>query len=112
MADLGGKVMKKIVAVDFDGTLVHNKYPFCENPNMPLVEWIKAHRQEYIFILHTCREGRQLKFALDYCKDELGIVFDYVNENVPENIKEYGDCRKIFADIYIDDAAKTTNDLI
>lgn len=104
--------MKKIVAVDFDGTIVRNKYPFCENPNIPLIEWIKKNRKKYIFILHTCREGKQLEYATDYLKNEFGLVFDYVNKNVPENIRTYGDCRKIFADIYIDDASKTSEEIL
>ena len=93
---------KKIVCVDFDNTLVLNKYPFCENPNLELIEFIKSHRDTYIWILNTCREGVQLKYAVDYLKDKFDLEFDYVNENVPWNIKKYGDCRKIYGDYYID----------
>jgi len=32
-----------------------------------------------------------------------GIFFDYYNENSDRKIQEYGDCRKIGADLYIDD---------
>lgn len=43
--------------------------------------------------------------AVAWCK-ERGIEFDAVNENLPELIELYGnDCRKINADIYIDDKA-------
>ena len=39
------------------------------------------------------------------CK-EVGLVFDYVNENIPSRTKRFGnDCRKIGADIYLDDKA-------
>lgn len=103
--------VKKIVAVDFDGTLVKNKYPYCENPNMELIEWIKTNRDKMILILHTCREGKQLEYAVDYLKDNFDISFDYVNENVGWKVREYGDCRKIYADIYIDDNARTTESL-
>ena len=37
---------------------------------------------------------------------EHGLKFDAVNENLPEMIEWHGnDCRKIFADVYIDDKA-------
>ena len=40
--------------------------------------------------------------AVAWC-NERGVVFDYINENVPENIDRYGgDTRKIYADIYVD----------
>lgn len=93
---------KEIVAVDFDGTIVHNKYPFIENPDMGLINFIKRNRSEYIWILWTCRTGKQLQYAVDWLKDQ-GIVFDLVNENVPWHIQEYGDCRKVYAHHYIDD---------
>ena len=35
---------------------------------------------------------------------EHGLEFDYINENVPENVEKWGnDSRKIFAHEYIDD---------
>ena len=47
----------------------------------------------------------QLEDAVAWCK-ERGLEFDAVNENLPELIELYGnDCRKINADIYIDDKA-------
>ena len=57
-----------------------------------------------ILILYTCRSGRDLKIATDFCKG-IGLKFDYINENVKENIEKYGDTRKIYADVYIDDHA-------
>lgn len=99
----GYKQGKPIVAVDFDGTLVKNRYPFCENPNMRLINFILDHKDEYIWILFTCRHNEQLAMAKKYLWDEFGLEFDYVNENVPWLIEEYGDSRKIFADYYIDD---------
>lgn len=96
---------KKIIAVDFDGTLVHNKYPYCENPNMQLINFIKEHRNEYVWILWTCRHDEQLNMAVRYMREEHQIVFDYINENASWLIEEYGDTRKVYADIYIDDKA-------
>ena len=54
-------------------------------------------------ILWTCRSGEQLEEALFFCMAR-GLVFDAVNENLPETIEQCGgDSRKIFADLYIDD---------
>lgn len=94
---------KKIIAVDFDGTLVHNKYPFCENPDEELIDWIGQHRDKYTFILWTCRHGKQLNLAIDYLSQNYNLEFDLVNENAPWLIEKYGDCRKVYADYYIDD---------
>lgn len=94
---------KKIIAVDFDGTLVFNKYPFIENPNVELLEFIKENRDNYVWILYTLRHDKQLDYAIKYLREEWGIEFDYVNENVPWLIEKYGDSRKICADYYIDD---------
>lgn len=93
----------KIIAVDFDGTLVHNNYPFIENPNNRLLDYIREHFNEYIWILWTCRSGEQLRLAVEWLKNEQNIVFDYVNENVPWLIEKYGDTRKVYADCYLDD---------
>ena len=102
---------KPIVAVDFDGTLVLNKYPFCENPNMKLINFIKDHRNEYVWILWTCRHTEQLDMALRYLWDEHGLTFDFVNSNVPWLIDEYGDTRKVYADYYLDDKNTTLEDI-
>lgn len=94
---------KKIIAVDFDGTLVFNKYPAIENPNIGLLLFIKEHRDDYVWILYTARHEEDLDNAIKYLKEKWDLVFDYVNENVPWLIAQYGDCRKIVADYYIDD---------
>lgn len=95
---------KKIVAVDFDGTLVFNDYPFISNPNIELIEFIKAHMDNYTWILWTCREGEQLKQAVEYLKDNFNLRFDFVNDNASWHIEKYrNNCRKVFADYYIDE---------
>ena len=93
----------KTIAIDFDGTLIFNKYPALENPNMDLINFILKHRKHYIWVLWTCRSGQMLQEAVDYMKS-FGIEFDYVNENRPDAIEEWNnDCRKVWADYYIDD---------
>lgn len=92
-----------IIAVDFDGTLVFNKYPYIENPNIELIDFIKENRLKYVWILWTCRKDEQLAMAVDYMRTEHGITFDYINRNTESKIAIYGDTRKVFADYYIDD---------
>ena len=94
---------KKIIAVDFDGTLVTDEYPNIGIINYDLVNWIKENRDKYTFILYTLRKGVYLQQAVSFLKDVCGIEFDYVNENDVELINKYGDSRKIAADYYIDD---------
>lgn len=99
------KIIKtpKIVAVDFDGTLCKDAYPDIGDPLPYSLYYIKELAKDgVILILHTCRSGELLQAAVDWCA-ERGIVFDYINENVPFNIERYGgDTRKIYADIYVD----------
>ena len=93
-----------IYAIDFDGVLVENEYPEIGPLNeraKQLVMSIKEHGDT--FILWTCRSGEELDAAVKVLEDA-GIQPDYVNENTPGMIKHFGnDCRKIFADVYIDD---------
>ena len=95
-----------IIAVDFDGTLCENKYPEIGEPNADLIkQLLKQQENGDKFILWTCRTGKLLDEALIWCR-ELGIVFDAINENLPERIEQYGgDCRKVSADEYWDDKA-------
>lgn len=96
-----------IVAVDFDGTLCENRYPYAGLPNRHLLNVLRQLKDsgEIELILWTCRTGEPLKFAVDWCREQ-GIEFDAVNENLPRIVEQFGgDNRKVFADIYIDDLA-------
>lgn len=97
---------RKIVAVDFDGTLCENRYPDIGPMNMDLIYDLKRRREDGdILILWTCRVDHYLTNAIGACK-YYGLEFDYVNENTKEIIDLFGsDCRKIYADEYIDDRA-------
>lgn len=54
-------------------------------------------------ILWTCRVDDMLQKAIEWCKEK-ELIFDAVNENLPEIIENFGsDTRKIFANEYIDD---------
>lgn len=98
--------MAKIIAVDFDGTLCERKYPDTGAPITPVIEYVKERKAAGdIIILWTCRVGEYLKNAVEWCKRQ-GLTFDYINENAPERVRQYGgDTRKISADEDIDDKA-------
>lgn len=96
-----------IYAIDFDGTLCESIYPGIGEPNTKLINYLKKKRAKgkVKLILWTCRCDERLDEAIAWCR-RLGLEFDYVNENVPEMIQKHGsDCRKIYADVYIDDKA-------
>ena len=98
---------KKIIAVDFDGTIaISYNYPGELKEIRVVTDYLrrKMAEGESTIILYTCRNGRDLQIALDFCK-QIGLKFDYVNENTKEKIAQYGDTRKIYADVYIDDHA-------
>ena len=96
----------KIIAVDFDGCLCANEWPWIGAANHDLISRLKFMRAAGDkLILWTCREGALLDVALEWCRAH-GLEFDAANENLPELIERYGgDCRKISADEYWDDKA-------
>lgn len=98
--------MRKAIAVDFDGTLCENKWPGIGEANRELIDQlIEEQKNGAAIILYTCRQHKLLKDAVKWCKGQ-GLIFDRINENLPERIRAYkGDCRKISADVYIDDRA-------
>ena len=95
-----------IAAVDFDGTIVEDKYPGIGRVNEKTVRYIKhLKRNGYRLILWTCRSDNDLIKAVEFCRN-IGIVFDAINDNLPEIKAKYqNNSRKIFANIYIDDRA-------
>ena len=104
--DLAPQELKyKIMSVDFDGCIVKDEWPRIGE----LIPGAKETIQKFAelggkIILNTCRDKGLLCEAIGFLKKE-GIPFHSINENLPERIKEYSgnDCRKISADIYIDD---------
>lgn len=74
----------KIIAVDFDGTLVENKWPEIGAPIEKNIAKVKAEQEAGAkIILWTNRVGEPLEKALSFCKEQ-GIHLDAVNENLPE----------------------------
>ena len=95
-----------IIAIDFDGTLCANAWPAIGAARQGVIDYAKRQKEGGAkLILWTNRTGDRLAEAVAWCKTH-GLEFDAVNENLPEMIEHFGgDCRKIFADVYIDDKA-------
>lgn len=93
-----------IIAVDFDGTLCEDRYPKIGEPRIALINYVKSQKEAGAkLILWTCRCGDRLKEAVNWCKTQ-GLEFDAINDNLQEYIDKYNNnCRKVFADMYIDD---------
>ncbi|MEN8186918.1 MAG: hydrolase [Bacteroidota bacterium] len=94
-----------IIAVDFDGTIVEDKYPEIGPDRIFAFETLrelqdKGHR----LILWTYRYGERLQEAVDFCKKN-GIDFYAVNNSYPEEKFHGKVSRKINADVFIDDRA-------
>lgn len=93
----------KVIAVDFDGTIVEHKFPAIGKEMLFAFATIKALQQKgHKLILWTFRAGSTLNDAVEFCKKN-GIEFYAVNKNYPEEIYDDNISRKINADIFIDD---------
>lgn len=93
-----------IYGIDFDGTIVENKYPAIGMTLYKTYMFIKKLEQRGDkWILITMREGEELQKALDFLKRS-ELHPSAVNNNLPELIVDFGrNPRKIYADVYIDD---------
>lgn len=96
----------KIIAVDFDGTLVTNKFPLVGDPIWKNIDKLKEEQKNgTLTILWTCRTGDLLQQAVAFCNSH-GINLDAVNESLPHIVEAFGgDGRKVFANEYWDDKA-------
>ena len=93
----------KVIAVDFDGTIVEHKYPAIGKEMLFAFATLKALQQKgHKLILWTIRTGPLLQEAVDYCEKN-GVVFYAVNKNYPEETLDEKVSRKLNADIFIDD---------
>jgi len=95
----------KIIAVDFDGTLIEEgKWPGIGATNEKVLNYCKDEQAKGArIILWTNRVGEPLETAIKWC-EEHGLRPDAVNDNVPEAVEFFGtNTRKIYADEFIDD---------
>ncbi|HQQ94821.1 MAG TPA: hydrolase [Bacteroidia bacterium] len=93
----------KIIAVDFDGTIVEHKYPEIGKEMLFAFATLKALQQKgHRLILWTIRSGALLQEAVEYCRAN-GVEFYAVNKNYPEEELDENTSRKLNVDIFIDD---------
>lgn len=98
-----GREVKKVVAVDFDGTIVKHKYPDLGEPIPEAIETLRWFQEHHVsIVLWTMRSGKYLLEALEYL-EENGIVLFGVNTNPEQHT--WTESPKAYAQIYIDDAA-------
>ncbi len=93
----------KLIAIDFDGTIVEDKYPDIGKPLMFAFETMKKMQEDgHRLVLWTYRKGKKLDEAVEFCKKN-GIEFYAVNKNFVEEDYTPDVPRKLKADIFIDD---------
>ena len=93
----------KVIAVDFDGTIVEHKYPAIGKEMLFAFATLKALEQKgHKLILWTIRTGDLLNEAVEFCKKN-GVEFYAVNKNYPEEYLDQNVSRKLNADLFIDD---------
>jgi len=100
----------KIIAVDFDGTCVRHEYPEVgEDVPMAVEVLRKLREQGHRIILWTMRSSKEQGINGSVLADAVswfsrnGIDLYAVNENPAQD--EWTSSPKVFANIYIDDAA-------
>ena len=93
-----------IIAVDFDGTIVEDRYPGIGKEKRHAFTTLKALQKEgHRLILWTYRSGKELKEAVEFCRIN-GVDFYAINRSYyEEQFDETYMSRKVYADIYIDD---------
>lgn len=95
-----------IIAVDFDGTLVEDRFPEIGEPRISVWHDLEnAQRAGAKIILWTSRDHERLKEAVEFCVDR-GLHFDAINSNLDEcQVLFNNDTRKVYANEYWDDKA-------
>jgi len=93
----------KVIAVDFDGTIVEHDYPRIGKEMLFAFATLKElNKKGHKLILWTIRTGSLLDEAVEYCRKN-GVEFYAVNKNFPEEVLTENTSRKLNADIFIDD---------
>lgn len=96
------KTRKFIVAIDFDGTVVEQKFPDIGNL-LPFAKEVinKLYDEKYYIIIWTCRYFLEhLIPVIDFLKEN-NIRYHKINDNSDE--MEFNPLPKIFYDVLVDD---------
>jgi len=93
-----------ILAVDFDDTIAHVKFPTIIGPRFGAKKYLQKLKDEgFYIIVWTCRCDEPVEEAYVWLMEN-NIPFERINKHHPALIEFYqNDTRKIAADIYIDD---------
>ncbi|MCK8622389.1 BT0820 family HAD-type phosphatase [Prevotella sp. E13-27] len=94
-----------IIGVDFDGTIVEDRYPDIGEEIPFATDTLKMLiKEHHRIILWTVREGKYLEDAVKWCRDR-GVEFYAVNRDYPEETTDNNQyfSRKLKADLWIDD---------
>ena len=94
-----------IIAVDFDGTIVQDRYPAIGSELPFATQTLRMLMEDgHRLILWTVRQGDTLADAVEWCRQR-GVEFYAVNKDFPEENEQSNTSysRKIKADIFIDD---------
>lgn len=91
-----------IIGIDFDGTCVTHDYPNVGKDigAVPILKELSELGHQ--FVLNTMRSGKELQDAVDWFNSN-GIPLYGVNENPTQ--KQWTTSPKVYAHLYIDDAA-------
>lgn len=96
------------IAVDFDGTIVEDRYPQIGKELPFAVATLKQLMNDgHHLILWTVRKGERLDEAVKWCEDR-GVRFFAVNKDFDDDeLDQLHHSRKIKADLFIDDRSVT-----
>lgn len=100
------KKRKLTLAIDFDDTIVNSKWPAIGTLKPFAKEVINELYEDYNcdIIIWTCRENKELQDVIEFLAEN-NIKYTTINDNTPEILSHWSNlnCRKVFADLYIDD---------
>lgn len=90
------------IAIDFDGTCVTHEYPDIGKDigAVPILKELVE--QGHHLLINTMRSGKELTDVVKWCADN-GIAFEGFNQNPTQS--SWTSSPKVYAQIYIDDAA-------
>lgn len=91
-----------IIGIDFDGTCVTHDYPEVGKDIGAVSVLKELVSNGHQFVLNTMRSGKELQDAVDWFNSN-GIPLYGVNENPTQ--KQWTTSPKVYAHLYIDDAA-------
>ena len=92
-----------IIAIDFDGTIVHHEYPRIGGEVPEAIDTIKHWVEKgHKIILWTMRSGKELEDAVSFLESH-GVELWGINSNPTQ--ESWTNSPKAYAQVYIDDAA-------